>query len=104
MAGLFQLTILPYLQGWNPATRTLQVNVVLYPIGDPRASLSAPLGAPGPAIADAAIVLRASLSSSVGALPLATSVDATSDLSLVMPANRRDVFNGLDAALHPAAV
>jgi hypothetical protein len=104
MAGLFRLTILPYLQAWNRATRTLQLNVVLYPIGDPRNSLTAGLGVAGPAIADASIVLRANLSRAVDQLPLATSIDFTTDLALTMPAGRRDVFNGLDSAFHPTAL
>src|SRR5262249_51752148 len=103
MPGLFRLTILPYLQIWERASRTLQVNVVLYPIGDPRSSLTGGLGIPGPAIADASIVLTASLSRTVGQLPIATSVDHTADSPLVMPPERLDVFNGLDAAFHPSA-
>jgi hypothetical protein len=101
MPALFRLTILPYLQAWNGNTRTLQLNVVLYPIGDPRNSLTAGLGVAGPAIADASITLRANLSRSVSQLPMATAVDTTIDLPLVMPDNRIEVFDGLDAALQP---
>jgi hypothetical protein len=103
MAGLFRLTILPYLENWDRTTRTLRLNVVLFPIGDPRNSLTTGLGPAGPAIADASIVLRANLSQAVDQLPLAASVDFTTDLALAMPANRRDVFNGLHDAFHPAA-
>src|SRR5215471_4344657 len=103
MAGLFRLTILPYLENWDRGTRTLRLNVVLFPIGDPRNSLTAGLGPADPAIADASIVLRANLSKAVDQLPLATAVDFTTDIGLVMPANRRDVFNGLHDAFHPAA-
>ena len=103
MAGLFRLTILPYLENWDPGTRTLRLNVVLYPIGDPRNSLTAGLGPADPAIADASIGLRANLSKAVAQLPLATTVDFTTDLALVMPANRRDVFDGLHDAFRPAA-
>lgn len=103
MPGLYRLTLLPYLQAWDSAAGTLQLNVVAYPIGDPRSSLTAGLGVPGPAIADASLVLRANLSRSVDQLPLATSVDWTTDRALTMPAGRHAVCDALYEVFKPAA-
>ena len=103
MAGLFRLTILPYLADWDVRTRTLRLNVVLFPIGDPRNSLTIELGLAGPAMADASIALVANLSKDVDQLPMTTSIDFTTDVGLVMPANRRDVFDGLHEVFRPAA-
>ena len=104
MPGLFRLTILPYLQTWDRGTRTLTVNVVLYPIGDPRQSLTAGFGVDGPAIADASIVLRANLSHPAGQLPMHTAVDATIDLPLIMPAGRGELFDSLAAVFEPTGI
>ncbi|HVE87031.1 MAG TPA: hypothetical protein VND93_29445, partial [Myxococcales bacterium] len=101
MAGLYRLTLLPYLQAWRTGTRRLLVHVVAYPIGDPLRPLTDGLGVAGPAIADASLVLRANLSRAVDQLPLATAVDATADLPLAMPPGRRDLFDALEAVFHP---
>src|SRR5438105_2344852 len=102
MAGLYRLTLLPYLQAWDAAAKRLTLNFVAYPIGDPRVSLTNGLGVPGPAIADALLVIRANLSKAVDQLPLATAVDSTLDLPLTMPAGRHALFDALDGVYHPA--
>lgn len=102
MAGLYRLTLLPYLQRWDAAARSLRLHLVAFPIGDPRASLTAGLGVPGPAIADASLVVRANLSHAVDQLPLVTSVTATADVTLAMPAGRRGVFDALYDVFRPA--
>ena len=102
MSGLFRLTLLPYLQSWESGTGTMRLNVIAYPVGDPRLSLTDGLGVAGPAIADASLVLRANLSSNVAQLPLASTVDATTDIALVMPPNRHTVFNAMYAVYAPS--
>lgn len=103
MPGIYRLTLLPYLQSWDTGTRTVRLNVVTYPVGDPRRPLTDGLGVSGPAIADASLVLRANLSRAVDQLPLLTSVDATRDLPLPPPAGRRAVFDAFYDVYHPVA-
>jgi hypothetical protein len=101
MAPIYRLTVLPYLQTWHRTTATLELNVLLFPTGDPRLSLTTGLGVPGPAIADASITLTANLSRAVDELPLMTTIDAHFDLPLTMPAGRHDVFDAMGDAFHP---
>src|SRR5258705_9609110 len=101
MPSVYRMTVLPYLQAWQHASGSLVLNVLTYPTGDPRVSLTDGLAVAGPAIADASLTLRANLSRAVDELPLMTTIDATLDVPLVMPAGRRDVFDALADVFHP---
>ncbi len=76
MATPNKLTLVPYLQHWDPAARTLGIRLLVVPTGNPLEPL-----APGaPAFADASLAFAVSVSDTVDALPQRTVVDQTSTL------------------------
>lgn len=96
------LTIATYLQAWEPTTRTLTVNVLVIPVGDPREPLSTgwPSVPVSPAFAGSNIVLEARLSSDRDRLPTLDDVAGSGQLSpLVMPATQRPLLDALAAKL-----
>ena len=102
MATVPRLTLLPYLQTWNPAAATLTINALTIPDGDPRAPLTDGYPTSGPAIADAQLVLTANLSTDVSQLPTLPDVAATVTLTPAMTAGRRQVFEQLDLLFNPS--
>lgn len=73
MATPHKLTLIPYLQRWDHAARTLHVRVLVAPTGNPLAPLASGL----PAFVDARLAFSASVSDAVNALPQRTNVDQT---------------------------
>lgn len=68
MATPYRLTLVPYLQHWDAATRALDVRILVAPTGDPLAPLVAtPPGVP--AFADAALAFDLQLSGAHEGLP-----------------------------------
>jgi hypothetical protein len=105
MATPHKLTLVPYLQRWNPTTRELSVRVLIAPTGNPlEPLLPAPPGIP--AFADAALAFAVNISDSVDVLPQRTLVDQTTELpdaasgaSTVSSPHARTIFEAIKAAL-----
>jgi hypothetical protein len=93
-----KLTFVPYLQAWEPATRTLSLRVLVAPTGNPLEPL---LASPPslPAFADAALSFRVFVSDAVGALPMRTNVDQTADTPRRGSRNARTIFRAIKQAL-----
>ena len=79
MATPHKLTLVPYLQRWNPGTRTLSIRLLVAPTANPLAPLL-PAPATVAAFADAKFAFTVTISDSVDALPQRTLVDQTTDL------------------------
>jgi hypothetical protein len=93
-----KLTFVPYLQAWEPATRTLSLRVLVAPTGNPLEPLLAP--PPGlPAFADAELSFRAFVSDAVGALPMRTNIDQTVDTPRRGAPDARAIFQAIKEAL-----
>jgi hypothetical protein len=74
MATTYKLTLVPYLQRWDYAARTLTIRVLIVPTANPlKPLLPAPAGVP--AFADANLAFAVQISDSVDALPQRTLVD-----------------------------
>jgi hypothetical protein len=84
-----KLTLVPYLQRWDAATRTLAVRVLVAPTSNPlEPLLPAPPGVP--AFADAALAFEVHISDTVGALPQRSLVDQR--VVLPNPASGAETF------------
>lgn len=93
-----KLTFVPYLQAWQPSTRTLSLRVLVAPTGNPlEPLLAAPLGLP--AFADAELALRVVVSDAIGALPMRTNVDQTIDTARRAAPDARAIFQAVAQAL-----
>jgi len=91
-------TFVPYLQTWEPATRTLSLRVLTAPTTNPlEPLLSTPAGIP--AFADASLSFRAFISDAVVAMPLRTNVDQTVDTPLQSSPDARAIFSAVKVAL-----
>jgi hypothetical protein len=105
MATPHKLTLVPYLQRWDHATRTLSIRVLVAPAGNPLAPLV--LAPPAvPAFADAAFAFSVAISESVDALPQRTLVDQTTTLPdpsgmavTISHPNSRAIFTAIKDAL-----
>lgn len=92
------LTFVPYLQAWDPVTRTLSVRVLIAPTGSPLDPLlAAPPGLP--AFADASLALATFISDTFEALPTRTNVDQTVDTPRRNAPDARAIFEAIKAAL-----
>ena len=98
MATPHKITLVPYLQAWDHASRTLRVRLLLAPTGNPLDALS-----PGePAFADAKLAFQASISDAVDALPQRVNVDETETwpaASTVAAPDARTIFGAIKTAL-----
>ncbi|MBE5314902.1 MAG: hypothetical protein H4O13_05800 [Xanthomonadales bacterium] len=93
-----KLTFVPYLQSWQPASRTLSLRVLVAPTGNPlKPLLAAPPGLP--AFADAELSFRVFVSDAVGALPMRTNVDQTVDTPRRGAPDARAIFEAIKDAL-----
>lgn len=105
MATPHKLTLVPYLQRWDHAARTLSIRLLIAPTGNPLEPLvPAPAGVP--AFADAAFAFSVNISDTVGALPQRTLVDQVSVLpdpgggaSTVNAPDARAIFTAIKDAL-----
>lgn len=105
MATPTKLTLVPYLQRWDHATRTLSIRLLIAPTGDPLKPLvSPPAGVP--AFADAKFAFSVNISDTVGALPQRTLVDQVTVLpdpsggaATVSSPNARAIFTAIKDAL-----
>jgi pyrimidine operon attenuation protein/uracil phosphoribosyltransferase len=93
-----KLTFVPYLQAWEPVTRTLSLRVLVAPTGNPLEPLLAvPPGLP--AFADTELSFRVFVSDAVGALPMRTNVDQTADTPRRGSPDARTIFQAIKEAL-----
>jgi hypothetical protein len=105
MATPTKITLVPYLQRWNHATRTLSIRVLIAPTGNPLEPLvPAPAGVP--AFADAKFAFSIKISDAAGTLPQRTLVDQTTVLpdpaagaATVNSPNARAIFTAVKEAL-----
>lgn len=105
MATPTKLTLVPYLQRWDHATRILSIRLLIAPTGNPLDPLiSTPVGVP--AFADANFAFSVNISDTVGALPQRTLVDQVTVLpdpvggsATVNSPNARAIFNAIKDAL-----
>jgi hypothetical protein len=105
MATPIKLTLVPYLQRWDHATRTLSIRLLIAPTGNPLEPLVAsPAGVP--AFADAHFAFSVNISDTVGALPQRTLVDQTTVLpdpgggsATVNSPDARAIFSAIKKAL-----
>jgi len=105
MATSTKLTLVPYLQRWDHATRTLSIRLLIAPTGNPLEPLVAmPAGVP--AFADAKFAFSVNISDTVGALPQRTLVDQVTMLpdpgggsATVNSPDARAIFTAIKAAL-----
>lgn len=98
MATSFKLTLVPYLQRWDFATRTLSIRVLVVPAGNPLEPLIAP--PPGvPAFADATLAFSVNISDAVSGLPQRTLVDQTTVTPAVSSPNARAIFTRIKEVL-----
>jgi len=106
MATPHKLTLVPYLQHWDHAARTLAIRVLVTPTGNPLDPLVT--GPPvAPAFADANLAFTVSISDTVDALPQRTLVDQSTVLpdpaggsSTVNSPNARAIFTEIKARLN----
>ncbi|MEV7226741.1 hypothetical protein AB0M79_06905 [Polymorphospora sp. NPDC051019] len=101
MATPPRLTLVPYLQRWNPGSRTLSIRLLVAPTGNPLAPL--PTAPPAvPAFADAKWAFTVHISDTVGTLPQRTLVDQTVSLpatGTIGHPHSRAVFTAIKDAL-----
>ena len=100
MAELSRLTILPFLQAWDPATTELTVRLLSMPVTDPRRPLTEGWvgAAPGPAFIGANIALKAAFPGEPGKVPTLADVPGTGpDLPLAAPPEQMQIANELAA-------
>ena len=98
MATPFKLTLVPYLQRWDFATRMLSLRLLIVPAGNPLEPLvAAPPGVP--AFADATFVFAVHISDAAGALPQRTLVDQTAVTAAVNSPNARTIFTKIKEVL-----
>ena len=105
MATPTKLTLVPYLQHWDSATRVLALRLLIVPTGNPLEPLvNPPVGVP--AFADAHFAFSVSISDSVNALPQRTLVDQTSVLpdpgagpTTINSPNAHALFSAIKTAL-----
>ncbi len=91
-------TFVPYLQTWEPATRTLSIRVLTAPTTNPlEPLLAAPAGIP--AFADASMSFRVFISDAIKAMPLRTNIDQTVDTPLQSSPDARAIFTAVKTAL-----
>lgn len=94
-----RLSIVPFLQAYDPVTQRLTVNLLVAPVGDPRLPLTdgfVPAVVPGPAFIDAKLVLRANASGDPGVLPTLADVPASpGDLPLARAPDQKKIFDAL---------
>lgn len=74
MATPHKITLVPYLQRWDHATRTLSIRLLIAPTGNPLGPLVVP-PAGVPAFADAKLAFSVNISDAAGALPQRALVD-----------------------------
>lgn len=105
MATPHKLTLVPYLQRWDHAARTLAIRVLVAPAGDPLAPLVTP-PAGVPAFADAKLAFSVNISDTVGSLPQRTLVDQVTVLpdpaggaTTIDHPNARAIFTAIKDAL-----
>jgi hypothetical protein len=102
MATPPRLTLVPYLQRWNHATRVLSIRLLIAPTGNPLEPLMSP-PAGLPAFADANFAFSVNISDSVGALPQRVLVDQTTVLpggaATVHSPDARAIFQAIKDAL-----
>ena len=98
MATPYKLTLVPYLQRWDHASRILSIRLLIAPTGNPLEPL-VPSPAGVPAFADAAFAFSVNISDSVDALPQRALVDQVTVLpdpargaATVKSGNARDIF------------
>ena len=105
MATSTKLTLVPYLQRWDHATRTLSIRVLIAPTGNPLEPLvTSPAGVP--AFADANFAFSVNISDTVSALPQRTLVDQMAVLpdpdggiATVSSPDARAIFTAIKEAL-----
>jgi len=105
MAGLQKLTLVPYLQRWEPASRTLSIRLLVAPTANPLEALTAsPAGIA--AFADAKLAFSVKISDAAGSLPQRTFVDQSTTLpdpsggtTTVRSPNARKIFEAIQVAL-----
>lgn len=105
MATPTKLTLIPYLQRWNAASRRLSIRLLIAPTGNPLATLLAtPAGLP--AFADARLAFTVNISDAVGALPQRTLIDQATVLpdpgggsATVNSPDARAIFTAIQEAL-----
>jgi hypothetical protein len=101
MATTHKLTLVPYLQRWDHAARTLAIRLLVAPTSDPLKPL-VPAPAAVPAFADANLAFAVQISDSVDALPQRTLVNQVSVLP--DPAGGAATLNSPDARAIFAAI
>lgn len=95
-----KITLVPYLQEWDPANRLLSIRLLVAPTGDPlQPLLSTPSGVK--AFADCSLAFRFSISDTVGALPQRTLVDQIVDDQPAPPVtpDRRTILEAIKVAM-----
>ena len=93
-----KITLVPYLQKWDPINRKLSIRLLVAPTGDPlRPLLAAPPGVK--AFADCALAFRISIADSAGALPQRTVIEQTIDAAAPATPNRRTIFEAIKVAM-----
>lgn len=93
-----KITLVPYLQTWEPATRKLSVRVLVAPTGSPLDPLLAsPAGVP--AFADCKLAFRIRISDTVRSLPQRTLIDQTIDTTPKGSPDARKIFKAIKAAM-----
>ncbi len=98
MATPTKLTLVPYLQRWDFATRTLSIRLLIAPTGNPLEPLiTPPVGVP--AFADANFVFSVKISDAVAALPQRTLVNQTTVMAAVNSPNARTIFTKIKELL-----
>lgn len=105
MATTHKLTLVPYLQRWDNAARTLVLRLLVAPTADPlKPLLFAPAGVP--AFADANLAFAVHVSDSVDALPQRTLVDQVAVLpdpavgaATLRSPDARAIFTAIQTAL-----
>ena len=93
-----KITLVPYLQKWDHATRRLSIRLLVAPTGNPLGPLlPTPPGVP--AFADSELSFRISISDSVAALPQRTLVDQTVDTPRAGAPDAPTIFAAIQEAL-----
>lgn len=94
-----KITLVPYLQAWDPATRKLSIRLLVAPTGSPLDPLlMSPAGVPP--FADSKLAFRISISDTVGGLPQRTLIDQTIDTAKTDSPDARKIFTAIKAAMN----